>query len=384
MTFSRKLIFSLIPLLALLFCAEMVCRVKYFMQHEQGLPYLLAPLLWENKEEVINIPQVIRVNAPVDAMVYSPCRGDSLLRSYHEINGFKWRGKAFEPVKPTGTYRILAVGGSTVESRDNGDEETWAVQLENMLNDSSAAGIRCEVINGGKVGYNSESVNLHLLENGFALQPDMVLYHEAYNDVNKGLIDKKIGLLGRSTFGWLHRRLYFSSMLYTYLVQKWHYRQAERLFMAAADPASEETRLIVEGMQKIIRACRERSIRFVYVRQAIDFPLADDGMDLTDRKSLEGLLSGHIKPGPELRALLGKGDFALKQRLVNAIQSETCLGEGVSVIDPLPALDEARSAGQTLFTDIVHKNCFGERIMARVIYDSLLPALASARSAGTE
>ncbi len=282
MTFSRKLIFSLIPLLALLFCAEMVCRVKYFMQHEQGLPYLLAPLLWENKEEVINIPQVIRVNAPVDAMVYSPCRGDSLLRSYHEINGFKWRGKAFEPVKPTGTYRILAVGGSTVESRDNGDEETWAVQLENMLNDSSAAGIRCEVINGGKVGYNSESVYLHLQENGFALQPDMVLYHEAYNDVNKGLIDKKIGLLGRSTFGWLHRRLYFSSMLYTYLVQKWHYRQAERLFMAAADPASEETRLIVEGMQKIIRACRERSIRFVYVRQAIDFPLADDGMELTD------------------------------------------------------------------------------------------------------
>jgi len=372
----KKLLFSLLPLVIILLLGESACRIKYYREHEDGLPYLLAPLLWKNKDDVINIPQVIRVNAPRDTSIYSPCRGENLPQTYHEVNGFQWRGRAFQPLKAAGTYRILTVGGSTVESRNNADEETWSAQLESLLNDSTTAGVRYEVINGGKVGYNSESVLLHLQNYGFALKPDMVIYYEAYNDVSKGLLDKKIGLLGRSTFGWLHRRLYFSSMLYTYLVQKWHYRQADRMLSGGNSGRSgEETRLIEQGMQKIIQACRERSILFVYVRQAIDFPLAADSLDLTGRATLESLLSGSLKYGPELQKLAGSDDFPLKQRLVNAIQTGFCRSQGVPVIDPLPALDSARTEGQHLYTDIVHKTCFAERILARVIRENLPPVL---------
>ncbi|MCE5271105.1 hypothetical protein LLH00_07440 [bacterium] len=376
MSLWKKLLFSLLPLVVIVLLGESACRIKYYRAHEDGLPYLLAPFMWKSKVDVINIPQVIRVNAPRDTLIYSPCSGESLPQTYHQINGFTWRGKAFQPLKADGTYRILTVGGSTVESRNNADEETWSAQLETMLNDSTTAGVHYEVINGGKVGYNSESVFLHLQNYGFALQPDMVIYYEAYNDVNKGLLDKKIGLLGRSTFGWLHRRLYFSSMLYTYLVQKWHYRQADRMLSGGNSGRSgEETRLIEQGMRQIIQACRERSIQFVYVRQAIDFPLGADSLDLTDRATLEGLLSGSLKYSPELNKLAGSDNFPLKQRLVNTIQTDFCRAAGVPVIDPLPSLDVARSEGQHLFTDIVHKTCFAERILARVIRDNLPPVL---------
>jgi hypothetical protein len=62
----------------------------------------------------------------------------------------------------------------------------------------------------------------------------------------------------------------------------------------------------------------------------------------------------------------------LKQRLVNEIQTSICVEERVSVIDPLPVFEFERNNNlQKIFTDLVHKTCYGDRILSSCVYDGL-------------
>ncbi|RLB13307.1 MAG: hypothetical protein DRG82_15925, partial [Deltaproteobacteria bacterium] len=263
---SRKLLFSILPLAALILAGESICRVKFYYDHERDLVYLLAPF-----------------GLGVDRSMYSPCRGRKMLRSYFRADGFLWRGTPFSQLKRPEVYRILVVGGSTVESRRNVDKDTWVYLVGKLLNSEPGLENRIEVINGGKSSYNTEMINAFLLEKGFKLDPDMVLYYEAINDQNKFF---NFGLIGdnikNNTVAWLHEKLYNSSMLYTYLVEKIHFALPEKNIERNLS-LEEGSTLVRENFLEIIKNCRQRMIEFVYVKQVIDYPLEKEGRDLTDQ-----------------------------------------------------------------------------------------------------
>ncbi|MEA2063519.1 MAG: hypothetical protein U9P14_07475, partial [Gemmatimonadota bacterium] len=72
-------------------------------------------------------------------------------------------------------------------------------------------------------------------------------------------------------------------------------------------------------------------------------------------------------------------DFrALEQRLVVEVESEICLEEGGMVIDPLPVFDIEHKGDVELFTDMVHKTCYGDKLLARCVYEGLVDKVREA------
>jgi len=232
------------------------------------------------------------------------------------------------------------------------------------------------VINGGKVGNNAHYINELLNKAGFDLNPNMVLYYEAYNETHSAIVDQRLRLLANSSLGWIHRQLYFNSMLYTYLIEKRQYMMIDEMYLTSGKYESPKIyELVRNNFHKVLRNCKERSIDFAYVRQAIDYPLEKNGRILTDA---EVLLASFKELHDESFKRLQKSGFTLndmlplKQRLVNEIQTSICVEERVSVIDPLPVFEFERNNNlQKIFTDLVHKTCYGDRILSSCVYDGL-------------
>jgi hypothetical protein len=108
-------------------------------------------------------------------------------RAQASHNSLGLRGKEVARAKSPGVLRIVTLGGSSVYgSQDSCDDSVWSARLERILNEARP-GARCEVLNGGCLGYNSfemlASFEFRLLD----LQPDLVLTYEAINDMKAAL-----------------------------------------------------------------------------------------------------------------------------------------------------------------------------------------------------
>ena len=105
-------------------------------------------------------------------------------------NNFGFEGtRDIQQKKPSGTFRIICLGGSnTEENHDREPDRTYPDFLEQELNKTFGGAV--EVLNAGNSGYTTvESLNnfaLRLLD----FEPDMIIYYEAINDVYfSGLLD---------------------------------------------------------------------------------------------------------------------------------------------------------------------------------------------------
>ncbi len=98
-------------------------------------------------------------------------------------NRWGFRGEDVTREKPEGAVRIVCLGGSTTFSLHASDNRhTWPAQLERILNERHAP-TRFEVLNFGTPGYCSiESFSIFALR-GLDFDPDIVLIHDALNDV---------------------------------------------------------------------------------------------------------------------------------------------------------------------------------------------------------
>lgn len=308
-----------------------------------------------------------------DSLIYSPCQGKNLLRS---LNVYGWRSPSFSVSKPSGKYRILVVGGSTVFSIENANEDTWVYNLGRMFESDTMFAGRVEVINAGQSAYYSKKIADLLLEKGFKLNPDMVVYYEATNETLQvnlywGDVDNRIAFFVYSTFNWMHLQLFYSSMLYTYLFEKIH-------FIQRLNPRHWrfDENLTGRYFRQVITECKENAVEFVYVRQVVDYPLEKNGRDLTDeatlRKVLTELYSVNLAECPENEIYAYYDEVqACTQRLANEIQTAICRLENVPVIDPLPVFEVERQKPVRLFTDICHKTCYAEKILAGTVYEGL-------------
>ena len=84
----------------------------------------------------------------------------------------------YDPAKPVGVYRILAIGDSFTEGPFVDPAETYPRQLEALLNSSTTCKSvhTYEVLNMGVGGYDIEYAGARLLSKGIKYNPDLVVW----------------------------------------------------------------------------------------------------------------------------------------------------------------------------------------------------------------
>lgn len=98
------------------------------------------------------------------------------------INSHGYRGEEFALEKPPGTYRIVALGGSTTYGISLNDDETYPYYLQRELRKRLGTD-KIEVINAGLVSATTAESLARFLLKIVPLEPDMVIFYEGYNDL---------------------------------------------------------------------------------------------------------------------------------------------------------------------------------------------------------
>ena len=107
------------------------------------------------------------------------------------INSHGFRGDEFEKEKPSNTFRIFAVGGSTTNGAAANDDKTWPAHLQQII-DEKTTGEKIEVINAGIAGATSEQ-EYNMIKNKITLlDPDLVIVYDGWNDWGKLSVEKTI------------------------------------------------------------------------------------------------------------------------------------------------------------------------------------------------
>jgi len=98
-------------------------------------------------------------------------------------NSIGLRGPERSLKKPEGVKRILILGDSIAFGYGVAYEDTFAVKLEEMLNQSDS-GKRYEVIDSGVPSYNTLQEVTYFREEGVRLEPDIVILAVCWNDIS--------------------------------------------------------------------------------------------------------------------------------------------------------------------------------------------------------
>jgi lysophospholipase L1-like esterase len=101
-----------------------------------------------------------------------------------QLNSDGFRGPEYAIPKPSGSFRILAVGDSVVQALSVSYRDSWGQVLEAMLNrrvPSSDSGY--ELINAGIGGYVTWQALVRLEDRGLKYQPDLILLLTGWNDL---------------------------------------------------------------------------------------------------------------------------------------------------------------------------------------------------------
>lgn len=102
--------------------------------------------------------------------------------AYEGHNELGYRGPEIAIPKPQGTFRIVSVGGSTTYSTGTTAEESYPAFLQSILRDDYGYN-NVEVINAGVSGYTSWEILSSFAFRILELEPDMLIYYGAVNDL---------------------------------------------------------------------------------------------------------------------------------------------------------------------------------------------------------
>ena len=106
------------------------------------------------------------------------------------IDSLGLRGHDVPLIKPPGTTRILADGGSTTfDTAVSADDSTWPAHLERLLN---AAGHRGDVLNAGVPGYSTLDNLIRLQTELYRLGPDIILQMQGHNDLYDAMVVERV------------------------------------------------------------------------------------------------------------------------------------------------------------------------------------------------
>ena len=380
--FSLKfVVFALAPTLALLLAAETAVRVKYFLAHGYEWAYLAAPFVhgslaaperWtavrpdpttaSSKPDTDSSKNqmVFKWKKPcADSMVYSTELQRDVPRTFDD-NCF--RGDRVTTEKTADEYRIVFLGGSTVEDAQS-DSEMWTARFKRAW-PPTYLGKRVTVVNAGKSGFESRRILLYWGSWVQSFSPDLVLYYEAWNEQPTSVkwvrVDERVAAFRN----WFHETLYYRSMLYTYMVEKFAFLSTSNDHFWKLDVT--DVRNLRISLTSLAGDVRSRGIRFVFVTQVIQFPRMWKGVDTFDYHAVDALLD-RLKADRHY-VYDAREISALNQRLALFYSLELCRQNDIPVInilDPIEALGE--DGCTALFVDLGHLSVKGDQMVGELV-----------------
>lgn len=164
----RKLLVSATALIVALVVCEGAIRVRAWLRYgETGIGVADGALVYDEQ---------------LKQRVPRPGYTNKAQKVSLSVNSLGFRGAEFAKKKPPGAVRIACVGASTTFCTEASDEGTWPAQLQKMLQEKYP-GVTIEVINAGVPGYVITESHRNLEYRVLPLEPDLVIYYEAQNDI---------------------------------------------------------------------------------------------------------------------------------------------------------------------------------------------------------
>ena len=161
--------------------------------------------------------------------------------------------------------------------------------------------------------------------------------------------------------GTAHRALYYNSMLYTYLVEKYYFSILNDVQFWKIDLDR-----LSKNFLSLVRSVKASGASFVLVTQDTRFPRYHRGIDTFDFDQVSRLLDslerdqGYVYDAYEISAL--------NQRLVVARQVQLASTAGIPVVD---VLSEMEAVGQRrrdeMYYDLAHHTWLGNQFIGELI-----------------
>jgi len=166
---GRKILYaSILALVALVLC-EGALRVRSWMRYGSAATGVRDPMLVYDR----------------DADLYVPKPGYEVkgAKINIKINSLGFRGDEFVRQKPPGTVRVACLGASTTFCAEvSSNAATWPARLQEKLR-QAYPGVNIEVVNAAVGGYVAEDNLKNLQHRVLPLEPDLVIYYEANNEI---------------------------------------------------------------------------------------------------------------------------------------------------------------------------------------------------------
>src|SRR5687768_393049 len=151
------------------------------------LNYLATPDQYDRYVLFTSIESKDFAWTPHPYLSYYPTPNYRRGQTFH--NSLSYRNDEFSLEKPSGVYRIVALGGSsTYDVRIEDNAATFTAQLEKLLKENYGYQ-NVQVINAGVPGHNSWEILVNLEFRVLDLDPDLVIIYEGTNDVHARLVE---------------------------------------------------------------------------------------------------------------------------------------------------------------------------------------------------
>ena len=174
----RKFAYLGIVLLMLLGICEGGLRLRAWMKYGSAAAGLRDPKLTYDAAADLNVPR--------------PGYEIKGANIHIKINSLGFRGDEFTVEKPANTFRIVALGASTTFSAEvSSNHAIWTHRLQEKLQ-AAYPSRRIEVINAAVGGYVAADNLKNLKHRVLPLNPDLVIYYEANNEIVKDTRDVAI------------------------------------------------------------------------------------------------------------------------------------------------------------------------------------------------
>ncbi|MBI5669928.1 MAG: SGNH/GDSL hydrolase family protein [Chloroflexi bacterium] len=161
------------------------------------LPLLLVDLglrVWfsccgDERQRIMYVYSPEQIRAARWKIMGLPYLNYGLNPAYPTHNSLGYRGREVQQPKPAGTFRIVALGGSTTYGFGLPRwEDAYPAQLETILREQYGYE-QVEVINAGVEWYTSWEMLANFAFRVLDLDPDLIILYEATNDVSFRLVD---------------------------------------------------------------------------------------------------------------------------------------------------------------------------------------------------
>jgi lysophospholipase L1-like esterase len=295
-------------------------------------------------------------------------------------NSLGFRGPDFEPQKPAGTFRVIALGESSTFGFHNTDTSTYPYLLQELFRDH-ALPYRVEVINAGFPYYNSSSI-LNLLTHELGdYAPDLLTLYNGYNDCGW---PEQVNLRFRAQV-WLqrHSAIYLVFKEYVLTDKRYYKLQARLQSRLPAIPGEPIDERFVDDTAEVKAAryrrnvmaiaafAKQRNIPLVLIRQPATTAWGAQRSDYESYESecrliREKLAGGQPISGREVQQLI-------HHRLLRELD-EIAREQDLPVVDNVAIVDQDRRR----LTTWVHLTREGNARLAEALKAAIEPFVIAA------